>query len=209
MELILVRHGHAAGQHGRAIGHTDLALSVEGIVAIREMLGDGGSPPDRLISSDLRRASESTSILAARWGLSVTFDARLREMHFGEWDGERWEAIRSRDAERLDQWMERWWERPTPRGEGWHDLIARTSDWLAELHGTAGPEERIGVVTHAGTIRALVVAALGFDVRTAFRLGCNHASVTRVILGDPGATLLTLNGGHWPCPSIIGYGRDK
>lgn len=197
MELILVRHGHAAGQDGRAIGHTDLPLSAEGADAVRAMLGTGEPPPDRLVSSDLRRASESASILAARWGLPIVRDPRLREMHFGEWDGERWETIRARDAGRLNGWMERWWERSTPRGEGWRDLTVRVGDWLSEQRRTAGHGERIGIVTHAGVIRTLVATALGLDARMAFQLECDYASVTRITLGGAGAMLRTLNGDRW------------
>ena len=43
--------------------------------------------PDRLISSDLRRAMHTADIIGDAAGIPVKLDPRLRETHLGEWQG--------------------------------------------------------------------------------------------------------------------------
>lgn len=117
MRLVLVRHGVAEGQEGRAVGHTDPPLSEQGRADIAALLACGHERPALLLSSDLRRAYQSAEILAAHWGLRVFTDARLREINFGEWENRRWRDVERDDGARLGQWMRHWTRRRAPGGE--------------------------------------------------------------------------------------------
>lgn len=87
--LLLWRHGRTGWNQSRRIqGQTDTELDEAGIrqaeLAAPRL---AACRPDLIVSSDLRRASATADVLAALTGLPVELDARLRERHFGSWQG--------------------------------------------------------------------------------------------------------------------------
>lgn len=218
LTLYLVRHGVADDATGRCVGHHDLALSPAGADGLARLGQRWPLPrPTRVVASDLARARDSAAVLAGGWSPSppVATDARLREMHFGAWDGRRWADVERDDAQRMLDWMARWHEARVPEGEGFGDVIARAAAWLADAVQAARVDGRdaLAVVAHAGSIRALLVHALGLPPALAFRLRVDHARVSalRVPIPDGDATaagcagageLLSLN-----CDRIPGEDR--
>lgn len=87
--LLVWRHGNTdwnAG--GRVQGQTDVPLNDLG----HRQAADAADlllrmHPTVLVSSDLRRAADTAAALAPRAGLEVRYDERLRERHFGAWQG--------------------------------------------------------------------------------------------------------------------------
>jgi broad specificity phosphatase PhoE len=87
--LFIWRHGRTAwnAEH-RAQGQTDVELDERGhaqAAAAAERLAR--QQPDAIVSSDLRRAAQTAQHLAEVTGLPVRYDERLRERHFGVWQG--------------------------------------------------------------------------------------------------------------------------
>lgn len=196
--LVFVRHGRAEGAENRCIGHTDLPLSTQGVDALRELVAGeshastsaGGT---RLFSSDLRRAVETADVIAGAIGCPVTRDARLREMHFGLWDGVPWTTIERDDAERLRTWMENWIAAAPPGGESAADLSHRAVRWTTETLATAAPDERIIVVSHAGWIRAALTHLLARDIAGMFEIPVEHARATTVDFSPSGCVIIAAN----------------
>jgi len=180
VHLYLVRHGAAEDAAGRCVGHCDIALSAAGAAAIERVAMHLPPAPDRVVASDLARARASASLLAGRWGRTVTADPRLREMHFGEWDGLAWTEIEQRDPDRLAAWMADWVRIRAPGGESFEDVVARAQEWFAELQASAG-DETVVVVAHAGAIRALLCIWLAAPLDWAFRFRVEPASVSILI----------------------------
>ncbi len=181
--LYLVRHGVAEGAEGRCVGHTDLALAPGARDALARLAAAWPSPrPPRLVSSDLARARESAEVFAAEWGgpTPAPTDARLREMHFGAWDGRPWADLEREDPVAFGGWMADWQEARTPGGEGFGDVIARVAGWLRGAVAAAREDgvAELVAVAHGGSIRALLVHALGLPRRGAFRVRVDHARVT-------------------------------
>jgi broad specificity phosphatase PhoE len=87
--IFLARHGQTDWNAARRWqGHADPPLNEHGRTeaqALAESLVPHGI--EAIYSSDLGRARETAEIVAARLGLSVTLDARLREVDVGEWSG--------------------------------------------------------------------------------------------------------------------------
>src|SRR4051812_21678086 len=87
--LIVWRHGNTDWNAGQRVqGQTDVPLNDLGLqqaVDAAELLVR--LRPDALVSSDLRRAADTVAALAVLTGLSVTYDERLRERFFGQWEG--------------------------------------------------------------------------------------------------------------------------
>jgi glucosyl-3-phosphoglycerate phosphatase len=87
--LVLWRHGETDYNAGRRMqGQLDSTLTPVGIEqarrAARVIAGFG---PQVLLTSDLRRASDTAAVLAEHTGLVPGIDKRLRETHLGHWQG--------------------------------------------------------------------------------------------------------------------------
>lgn len=206
MHLVFVRHGRANGTHGRCIGHTDVPLSAAGARAMRALaasspaLGDAHDAitPVRIMSSDLQRAAASAGLLAQPWDLVIEHDARLREMHFGVWDGRPWSVIEAEDGARLRAWMRHWVTTRTPCGEGVRDVARRAASWLDErCRSSSGAGRTIIVVSHAGWIRAALCRLLHRPLRQMFELPADHAHATIVALGPHRAHVVAWNAARW------------
>jgi broad specificity phosphatase PhoE len=183
--LYLVRHGLAEGAAGRAVGHVDLPLSAAGREAVARLATTwAGRPPEFLVASPLARAAATAAVLADAWGLPpATPEPRLAEMSFGAWDGRRWDELHAAEGERLAAWAARWWEDPTPEGEGFADLVRRVGAWWDELWGSAGSLPLSGAtvaITHAGPIRALLAGRLGVPREEVWEVAIGEARVTAV-----------------------------
>ena len=159
--------------------------------------GGTGLPAATIVSSDLLRASSTAALLSESLGIrseDIVTEPRLREMHFGVWDGQRWDDIYAQDAAGINAWMAAWTEHSTPEGEGFPQLYARVVAWVTTL---TSPTPDVIVVAHAGSIRALLVNLLGITVAQAFQMRLDHAHVTAIAHrshGDAhGAELLYLN----------------
>jgi len=191
VRVILLRHGIATGQTGRATGHDDPPLDPAGAAAITALRDAHEGPvPPRIWSSDLRRAHASATLLAERWSLPVTMEPRLRELHFGRWEGRAWTALEAEEPEALRDWMARWWEAPAPGGESLGDLRHRVLTWWHECLLPAAEGQALHWVgTHAGAIRALVGALVGTSPERSFDLACGHARAVHLELRDGVATV--------------------
>ncbi len=197
LTLHLVRHGAAEAAEARAMGHTDPPLSAEGQSQVEGLAERSNLKPDRLISSDLRRAHETATLLGRRWDLEPARDARLREMNFGSWDGKLWSEIESADAAGLRRWMENWVAAPAPGGESFSDVAIRTRKWLDEIQ--SAPPRNLVVVAHAGSIRALLCHLLGAPLEAAFGFAVDRACVSTVEWTGDRGRLVSANS-----PAILG-----
>ena len=121
-------------------------------------------------------------------------DARWREFAFGQWEGLTWDEI----AERWPHAREHGAtaaKRYTPEGgESFEVVCARVANAIADLQ-TSG-FERILVVTHAGTLHAMLHTLFGereAEMQEVFGVRFSPGSVTRVRLDVGRAELLSLN----------------
>lgn len=176
--LYLVRHGEVEGSEGKAVGHLDLPLSHRGARSMGVLAASWRGPaPDRLFTSDLRRAAESAQILAAQLGIAPIPDPRLRELSFGKWEGFSWNEIHHHYGPHLAAWGERWWELAPPGGETFNDLSRRVLAWFRELE----EGEVVAAVGHGGSLRALFAALLDVPRGEIFDLRLDHSHVSALL----------------------------
>ncbi len=161
--LLLVRHGETAwNREGRFQGHADPPLSPVGRRQAAELADElEACPPTAVYASDLRRAVQTAEIVAARFGLPLDTDPGLREVDVGEWSGLTWPEIRARFPDGVD--------RHDARGYGWElgESYEQMADRaLASLRRIAGRHdgERVLVVVHGGTMRALAAYIEGVPI---------------------------------------------
>ena len=97
----------------------------------------------------------SQALIGLQPDLKVKTDARLQEMHFGQWEGRAWADI---DKAELDGWTDDFADyRAGGTGESVRQFMARVADALGELD----PAGDTLWVTHAGVIRAATLIATG------------------------------------------------
>lgn len=174
--LSLIRHAVTDwNQQGRVQGHSDVPLSAEGRQQARALRRRFVGEPGVLYTSPLSRARATAALGFPQ--LEPIEDARLKELHFGAFEGQ---TLHERLA--TPAWAawaaEPFWT-PAPGGESYSTLRARAVAWLEALPDAP----HIVAVTHSGTIQMLLAHALGLEVprwRKRFYLG--HTSVTGLIV---------------------------
>ena len=160
--LVIWRHGQTAwNAEGRIQGQLDTELTEEGIaqaaVAARRL---AALRPDVIVSSDLRRTADTAAALAALTGLTVRYDPRLRERHFGVWQGLTGAEAAARHPEEYARWQAG--EPVDSCGvEGADELGKRTSAALREAAELA-PGGTVVAVGHGGATRHGMVTLLGW-----------------------------------------------
>jgi glucosyl-3-phosphoglycerate phosphatase len=172
--LILVRHGQSTyNAQARLQGQADPPLSDAGR-AEAELLKRAldGFPAERVITSDLRRASETAAIVGYP---DARRDARFREIDVGAWAGR---PLSEFGPEGRTAW--RGGELTPPGGESWDDLRARVGGAVDELISAGGSWL---VVCHGGVVRAALTHVTGADPRRV--AGPANASITIIRAGDP------------------------
>lgn len=117
---------------------------------------------DRIICSPLKRAQQTAEILNQKYQLPITLDNRLREISYGEWDGQKNADLRKLHP---DAYNEYWndalptYKQYAPHGESFEDVIDRVSDFLEESIKKY-PDEKLICVTHGFTVKAAALAVV-------------------------------------------------
>jgi probable phosphoglycerate mutase len=188
--IALVRHAPTEwNAAGRLQGRRDVPLSAEGAAqAARWRLpGDlaGLQAIGRLAwaASPLQRAVVTAHALGAA---APHVEPRLVERDYGTWQG-----LTAGELE--PHGPEDGWDWRPPGGESLREVLARARGWLDDLARTEMPDTWVAV-THAGVIRALVAAAVRWDLRPPAPLRLLPDRLHRLRRrGDGHLQLVTLN----------------
>ncbi len=184
--IYFIRHGETDwNAQARYQGQADVPMNETGRAqakrngeALRPLLPDIANAD--FIASPLTRARETMRIVREALGLdpdAFQIDERLKEAHYGDWQGTLLADLPSIDAAGIEARTRdpfRW--RPQG-GESYEDLMARTLPWLDDLARDAV------VVSHGGVSRVLRGHILGLDVATVPRLDVPQDRVL-VLRGD-------------------------
>jgi broad specificity phosphatase PhoE len=152
--ILLARHGETDwNREGRFQGWADPPLNETGRAQARVLADQLADVPfDAVYTSDLGRAHETALIVAEPHGVPVVVDRGLREIDVGSWSGLTLPEIevRFQDAEHHD-------------GETREEHLARVLAAVERI-ACAHPRERILIVSHGASLRALRRHALGEPV---------------------------------------------
>jgi broad specificity phosphatase PhoE len=176
--LYLIRHARSVGNAAQQVqGWLDLPLDDYGRKQVR-LLGERfrHKPLAALYASPLLRAAETARGIAEARGLEVIYDERLREYHMGAWTGLTGAEI---DAMMPPRWNESAHEPVGPGGENGPEMRQRVKDFIADVLARH-PDQVVAVVSHGGTLGAIVSLLLGLPAvrRQPFAFG--NTSVTKV-----------------------------
>lgn len=185
MDLVFVTHGSTDSPVDMCVGQSDIALSGAGFAAIQELASSWIGPPPRfLFGNDLHRCQQSAQIFAARFAIEPLWDPRLREMDFGDWQGQRWKNISQQDRDRYQRWLHNPIIQPAPGGESFTDLLHRSGAWLASVLASTSRRDVVLTIAHASTLRALLCHSLGLTPARAESIAATPARASMIRCQD-------------------------
>lgn len=159
MRLFLVRHPQPLVAPGTCYGSTDLAVAPDELARVATALSASLPRGVALFSSPMQRCVKLASSLALSLPCaSLTFDRRLVEMDFGEWEMRRWDDIARTE---IDAWAQDVVAYRPGGGESTLLMAARIASVHAEL---IHRQENAILVCHAGTMRLLAACQAGLSL---------------------------------------------
>jgi probable phosphoglycerate mutase len=159
LRIALLRHGPTAwNAAGRVQGHTDIALSDEGLAKMAALRLPFA--PTHIYASPMLRARQTAQALDLQ---NPVLDARLMEQNWGAWEGLTRQEILDRHG--ADAFV----KAGSEQGEAFHpgggettgELHARVASFLADA---ARQDGNAVAVAHLGVLRAAYTLATGWDM---------------------------------------------
>lgn len=171
--IYIVRHGETEWNvKGLLQGHKDSPLTKEGVNQAKKISKKLGHIKfDLIFSSDLLRAKRTAEIIAEERKLAIETSRLLRERYFGTFEGKPHHSVRKAFGQVLDSLKENERFKYNFSGgiESDEELTVRLTTFLREAAITY-PGKNILVVTHGGTMRALLIN-LGFGTHKSLEYG--------------------------------------
>jgi glucosyl-3-phosphoglycerate phosphatase len=190
----LFRHGETEGNvAGRWQGRSDSPLTEFGRWQI-EAATAHVPPLDSLYTSPLGRTVDTATVLGSHFRIDALHHEDLVEMSFGSWEDLTSAEAAAADPELFDAIYVRGDDRPRGGdGESFTEAGRRLEATIAAIADDGGGGS-IGVVSHGAVIRAYVAAITGLEFSDRHRIPVpRNASMSRVVYGDGGASLLAYN----------------
>ena len=163
--LYLLRHGEIATP-GILAGKTDVALSENGL----QQLWDVSQKLPEIsfcISSPLQRCQVFAKAYSLKYSINLQLSDNLKEMNFGDWDGQGYQALWQIKASAVQPSLGDFWQNPwqhaVPNGEAMADFAKRVDTWWQEWLADA-PEGNTLVVAHGGVIKHLIARVLNLPM---------------------------------------------
>ena len=188
MRLILVRHGQSeANANGIVQGRLDYGLSGLGVVqAKRTAERLRHEQVDRVLTSPLRRASDTAAVIAAARGIVIEPEPALMEYDVGEVSGLTGAQVRERYPNVLNAFA--FGQRLVFPGEEGRDVFAaRLAGVLKALESSA---ETVVAVAHGGVVSALCHMVVGLDLNRPGIFNVGNCSITEIVCDRTGRHVL-------------------
>lgn len=164
--LVLWRHGETTyNASGRMQGHIDSELTPVGWNQARFAVPAlARFAPDLVIASDLRRATDTATVLTDGIGVPLRIDKRLRETHLGEWQGLTGAEVDAGwPGDRVRWRADATWA--PPGGESRVEVAKRAREVVADLERAEDHMDTVLLAAHGGLIVALTAALLDLPVQ--------------------------------------------
>jgi probable phosphoglycerate mutase len=190
--FLLIRHGET-DYVGRSLAGRipGIHLNPRGIDQAERLAERLSSLPIRaVVSSPLERTLETASPLARRLGLEVQVREGVTELDFGDWTGQRFDALQTVPA-----WH--WYNTfrsgtRIPGGERAIEVQARAVAELERL-GLEHPQGMVALVSHADVIRAVLCYFAAIPIDLLLRVVIDPASVSVLAIDPWGPRILRVN----------------
>ncbi|SFL74015.1 alpha-ribazole phosphatase [Halanaerobium salsuginis] len=194
-ELILIRHGETDWNKKSLIqGQTDIELNQTGYHQA-ELLGACLKKIDfnydLIYSSDLSRARATASTTFGN-KTDVIESSALREIDFGNWEGDNFNEIESKYPDLYLNWQKNPAIYNPPGGENLTQFSQRVGDYLTEII-EKNQEQKLIVVTHGGVVKIALSIFLKVDLKRFWQFEVDNTSVTIIKFYEKTPILSKLN----------------
>lgn len=185
MKVYLIRHGQTNGNaesFHQGWGNSHLTeKGVEQATHAREVITK--KEFDRIICSDLLRTRQTCDIIFGE-NANVEYDARLREINNTVFIGQHRADLEAKYGEEYRENC-RLMDYSPYGGESSTDFLARAADFMKCLEKDE-TSKRIAVITHGGTLRAILCYVLGMPLYT-----------TTLKIDNCSISVVEYKNGHW------------
>jgi broad specificity phosphatase PhoE len=192
-QLVLWRHGETDfNAEQRIQGQLDSKMTAHGLGQARRAARSLAElEPAILMTSDLSRAGDTAAVLAAKTGMPVRVDKRLRETNCGMWQGLTHTEVEMRCPGGIQVWRgdPQW---APPGGETRVEVATRAAHVVTELDADGAGSAVL--CTHGGLIAGLTPLLLGLPVAgwSVFG-GISNCHWTVLVRRDAGWRLFSYN----------------
>ena len=155
--IALLRHGETTMGHCYR-GSLDDALTNKGWAQMETSLADPQHNKTKwhcIFSSPLQRCFAFAKDYADRTGATLKVDDRLKELHFGLWEGKTAQELFVENKELLTAFWSDPENNTPPQGEKLSQLRQRVMQCWQSIHKTA-QNKNVLVITHGGPMRILL-----------------------------------------------------
>jgi probable phosphoglycerate mutase len=163
--LILIRHGETQWNViGRYQGQADPPLNAKGQEQARQVAQElkAKTQIDVLFTSPLKRATQTAEKIAEMLNIPLYEDARLMEIHQGNWQTKLRSEIETAYPDLFRRWETEPWEVTPPDGEHLTQVQARVYAAVDDITQRF-QVQRIGLVIHRIPIALLKMRYQGLD----------------------------------------------
>jgi alpha-ribazole phosphatase len=180
----LLRHGECEGGHIYR-GSIDVDLTSQGwqqmTQSLQLLLTNTAPDWETIICSPMKRCQAFARDTAERYQSTLTLAPALKEISFGEWEGQRVDDIWQHYRKQVEAWGRDPANHPPPGGEAadafFERVLGGLNDIIRENQG-----QRILLVIHGGVIRALLTHILSMPLTALNRLEVPYACLSRIVI---------------------------
>ncbi len=171
MAIYLVRHTPTILPKTVCYGQLDVGLQTPYSLLFDAVLKQLPTQINTIYSSPLIRCKLLANFIAKKNNAAkLNFDDRLKELHFGDWEGKSWDALPPNE---LNPWMEDFVNISVPNGECFKDLYSRSVAFFQTITNN----NNTIIISHAGVIRSILCYLNNKPLVDAFSFKCDFGEV--------------------------------
>ena len=181
MNIYIIRHTRVGVRSDMFYGQTDVPLAESFDEEAKEVVSKlNGIHPDKVYSSPLTRCKRLAEKVVK--SEKITFDNRLKEINFGDWEMKSWRDIKGITA---DNWYKDFVNEKSPNGESYVQLYERAINFFEDLKKQNF--NTVFIFSHGGFIRASHSYFKNIKLGDTFKLDINYGSVSvfEILKGPP------------------------
>lgn len=193
MNVYLIRHGQTKWNvESRIQGFRDIELDDIGFKQSQEVVEKLKQIPiDIVYSSPLIRARVLSEMISKQHHVTLRLDDRWKELHAGDFEGWTWAEVEKHHLGVLKAIKQSNYTIPLPNGESLAQLQKRAVEGFQEV--LFHPHQNVVIVSHGGTIKALLCALLDVSLDQRDHFLIENGSIVRI----------TQDNNRWILESIV------